>query len=63
MPFIHVRYAVQLDAAGEAALIRDLTAAALVHLHVPPDAVSVVLDPVPSTRWAVAGRQLSADGI
>jgi len=63
MPFVSVRYAAKADQAAEEALIRDVTSAVVAHLEVPPEAVHVVLEPVPSTHWGVAGTTLSARGI
>lgn len=63
MPFVHVRYATTPSPEAEAALIRDVTAAVVTHLEVPPEVVAVVLEPVPSARWGVAGASLSARGI
>lgn len=63
MPFVHVRYATTPSPEAEEALIRDVTAAVVEHLQVPPEVVAVVLEPVPSSRWGVAGAPLSAQGI
>ncbi|UGS37289.1 tautomerase family protein [Capillimicrobium parvum] len=63
MPFVHVRYAAKSDDATEEALIRDITAAVLTHLPVPVESVSVVLEPVPSSRWGVGGTPLSSHGV
>lgn len=59
MPFVEIRYATQPDERAERALIEDVTAAVVRHLEVPEDVVAVILTPVPSHRWGVAGTPLS----
>lgn len=63
MPVVDIRYATQPDAASERALIADVTDAVVRHLGAPEAAVAVILTPVPSSRWGVAGTPLSDRGI
>jgi 4-oxalocrotonate tautomerase family enzyme len=63
MPVVEVKYATQQDEHAERGLIEDITDVLVRRLDVPRSAVSVILTPVPSSRWGVDGSPLSDRGI
>ncbi len=58
MPIVTIRYVEGPTAAQEQAVISSVTQAVVTHLAVPPEVVTVVLEPVPARRWATAGETL-----